>query len=148
MRRLAVLVLALTLPAAAQSAPPDALFKDFGLLGSWAVDCAEAASPTNPHVRITTPAPGVVLEDHDLGASYALNRYSMLSAARAGSDELSVETIFQPGTSVEERQKLVFQVHDGERRTMFNQPDNGAVRVQDGIVLGRGTKTPVLKKCE
>ena len=49
---------------------------------------------------------------------------------------LSVEVIFQPGTEAEERQKLVFLVRDGTRRTMFNQPDGGAVRVKDGIALG------------
>jgi hypothetical protein len=148
MRRVAVLVFALTMPATAHAAAPDTLFQDFGLFGAWAVDCNQPASPANPHVSITTPAPGVVLEDHDLGASFALNRYSMLSAERAGGDELAVETIFQPGTNVEERQKLTFQVRDGTRRTIFNQPDNGAVRVQDGIVVGRGSKTPMLKKCE
>ena len=45
--------------------------------------------------------------------------------------------IFQPGTEVEERQKLVFRVRDNTRRTMFNQPADGPVRVKDGIVLAR-----------
>ena len=130
------------------AAPPDALFHDFALFGTWAGDCKAPASPGNPHVSITTPAPGVVLENHDLGPSYAVNRYSMVSAERVSADELSVETIFQPGTEVEERQKLVFLVRDNTRRTMFNQPANGAVRVKDGIVLARNTQTPVLNKCE
>ena len=88
------------------------------------------------------------MESHDLGPDYTVNRYSMLSAERLSADELSVEVIFQPGTEAEERQKLVFLVRKDTRRTMFNQPDGGAVRVKDGIVLARGTKTPVLKKCE
>lgn len=132
----------------ARAAPADTLFQEFGLFGTWAPDCMAPAAPDNPHVSITTPAPGVALEDHDLGPNYAVNRYSMLSAERISADELSVETIFQPGTEVEERQKLVFLVRDGTRRTLFNQPDNGAVRVKDGTVLARGSVTPVLKKCE
>ena len=56
--------------------------------------------------------------------------------------------IFQPGAQGEERQKLVFLIRNGTRRTMFNQPDGGAVRVKDGIALAHGIKTPVLKKCE
>jgi hypothetical protein len=72
----------------------------------------------------------------------------MLSAVRISADELSVETIFQPGTEVEERQKLVFRVRDNTRRTMFNQPADGAVRVKDGIMLARNAQTPVLNKCE
>jgi hypothetical protein len=149
-RFVAVLVVIASTAAfqAAHATPVDTLFQDFGLFGSWALDCKAPAAPNNPHVSITTPSPGVVLEDHDLGPDYAVNRYSMLSAERAAPDELSVETIFQPGTTVEERQKLVFRVRDKTRRTVFNQPDNGPVRVKDGIVVGLGTKTPVLKKCD
>jgi hypothetical protein len=49
---------------------------------------------------------------------------------------------------VEERQKLVFLVRDNTRRTMFNEGDGGTVRVKDGIALARGSKTPLLRKCE
>ena len=131
-----------------QAEPVDALFQQFGLFGDWAVDCKQPASPANPHVSVTTPSPGLVLENHDLGPNYAVNSYSMLSAERLSAEQLSVEAIFQPGTEAEERQKLVFLVRKNTRRTMFNQPEDGAVRVKDGIVLAFGTKTPVLEKCE
>lgn len=149
-RLLAVFLVAGATAASApvRAAEADALFQDFALFGTWATDCKAPASPGNPHVSIRTPAPGVVLEEHDLGPGYAHNRYSMLSAERLSAQELSVETIFQPGSEVEERQKLVFLAHDGTRRTMFNQPDNGPVRVKDGLVLARNTPTPVLHKCE
>jgi hypothetical protein len=61
---------------------------------------------------------------------------------------LSVNVIFQPGTEVEERQKLVFAVRGNTRRTLFNQTNGGAVRVKDGIALARGSKTPLLQKCD
>ena len=41
------------------------------------------ATPSNPHVSITTPSAGLVLEDHDLGPDFSVNRYSMLSAETA-----------------------------------------------------------------
>jgi hypothetical protein len=150
MRIAAVMVLAAAsaMPAAAQTAPVDALFQQFGLLGTWAADCAQPASPANPRVSISTPSPGLVMESHDLGPDYAINRYSMLSAERLSAEQLAVEVIFQPGTDAEERQKLTFLVRKGTRRTLFNQPDGGAVRVKDGIALAHGSKTPVLKKCE
>jgi hypothetical protein len=150
MRIVAVFVLAAAtaMAVAAQAASIDALFQQFGLFGTWASDCAQAASPANPHVSITTPSAGLVLEDHDLGRDYAINHYSMLSAERLSGERLSVAVIFQPGTEAEERQKLVFLVRDRTRRTMFNQPDGGAARVKDGIALAHGSKTPVLRKCE
>jgi hypothetical protein len=150
MRIVAVTVLALTtaIPAAAKAASVDELFVQFGLFGTWASDCAQAASPANPHVSITTPSAGLVLEDHDLGHDYTINRYRIVSAERLSGERLSVQVILQPGTAAEERQKLVFLVRERTRRTMFNQPAGGAARVKDGIVVGRGNKTPVLHKCE
>ena len=150
MRIVAVIVLtaATAMSAAAEAASIDVLFQQFGLCGTWALDCGQAASPANPHVSITTPSAGLVQEEHDLGHDYAVNHYSMLAAERLSVERLSVQVIFQPGTEAEERQKLVFLVRDRTRRTMFNQPEGGAVRVKDGIALAHGSKTPVLRKCE
>jgi hypothetical protein len=126
----------------------DELFQQFGLFGTWAADCSKPATPSNPRVSITTPSAGLVLEDHNLGPDFSVNRYSVLSAERVSASSISVEVIFQPGTELEQRQKLVFSVHDNTRRTMFNQADGGTVRVKDGVALARGTKTPVLRRCE
>jgi hypothetical protein len=150
MRIAAVIVLAVltAMPVTADAPSVEDLFQQFGLFGNWASDCNQPATPTNPHVSITTPSPGLVLEDHDLGPDYAVNRYSVLSAARISDTRLSVNVIFQPGSAIEERQTLEFLVRDGTRRTMFNQPDGGAVRVKDGIALAHNSKTPVLNKCQ
>ena len=156
MRIAAVLVLAFVtaipstvLPAAADSGPPvEQLFQQFGLFGTWATNCQGPAAPANPRVTISMPTAGLVLEEHDLGADFALNRYSVLAAQRIAAERLSVNVIFQPGTAGEERQRLEFLVHAGTRRTMFNQPDGGPVRVKGGIVLARGSKAPLLRKCE
>lgn len=135
------------LPAAA--APTvERLFRDFDLFGTWAIECSQPSSGANPHVTITAPGPGQVLEEHDLGGEFAVNRYSVLAASRLSGNRLSIEVMFQPGTADEQRQKLILRIRRGTRRTMFNQPEDGDVRVKDGIALGRGLKTPVLRKCE
>jgi hypothetical protein len=140
--------LLLATSAAAEPAAED-VFRSFDLIGDWAPDCNEPASPANPHVAISVPSPGLVLEEHNLGDEYAVNRYSVLSAAKLSPERLSVEVIFGPGTGKEQKQKLVLQVRKGTRRTMFNQPEGGEVRVKDGMALARrGTKTPLLKKCD
>lgn len=135
------------MPAAA-AASVEELFQQFGLFGNWAGDCAQPAAPGNPHVSISMPTAGLVLEEHDLGSDFAVNRYSVLSADRVAAERLAVEVIFQPGAEGEERQKLVFLIRHDTRRTMFNQPDGGPVRVKDGIALAHHTKTPLLRKCE
>ncbi len=123
------------------------LFRQFDLLGNWAIDCGVPAAPANPHVRILIASPGTVQEEHDLGGEFAVNRYSILAASRLSPERLSVEVNFQPGGAEEQRQKLVLLIRKATRRTMFNQPDGGEVRVKDGVALAHGVKTPVLRKC-
>jgi len=142
-------VVATVLPAAAsEGPPPEVLFQQFGLFGTWASDCDAAASPANPRVKISQPSPGLILEDQHLGPDYAVNRYSVLSAERLSGTRLSVVVLFNPGTENQERQHLIFAIRDHTRRTMFNQVDGGPVRVKDGITLPGGTRTPLLHKCE
>jgi hypothetical protein len=149
MRSLAVILLAAAIMAgAAEAASVGDLFREFGLFGTWARDCKAQPSPDNPFVRISEPTPGLVLERHDLGAPYAKNQYSVLTAEKVSATELAVQVIFQPGSEGEEHQKLIFRVRGNTRRTLFNQPVGGAVRVRGGIALARGVKTPLLRKCE
>lgn len=149
MRLSAVLALCVcfAMPSSAKSESVENLFNQFNLFGNWATNCNTPPTPVNPHVSITMPSAGLVLEDHNLGPNYTVNRYSVLSAEKVSPTNLSVSVIFQPGTEVEERQKLIFAVREKTRRTMFNQTDGGAVRVRDGIALARGSKTPLLHKC-
>jgi len=149
MRLAAALVFAVaTSAAAAPAASTEELFNQFGLFGTWAVNCKQAASPDNPHVNITTPSPGLILEDHDLGEGNAVNRYSILSAEKLSDTRLAVQVIFQPGKDTEERQRLIWAVHDATLRTLFNQPQDGPVRVKDGVAVAYGVATPLLRKCE
>jgi hypothetical protein len=150
MRLVAVIGVAVlvALPEIANAASVEEVFQEFGLLGTWAADCSGPATPGNPHVSITVPSAGLVLEDHDLGPDFAVNRYSVLSAEPVSQTSVSVQVIFQPGTMVEERQKLIFSVNNKTRRTIFNQSDAGAIRVKDGVAIARGSKTPLLRKCD
>ena len=143
-----VFVVSFTISTKADVASVEEMFQQFGLFGHWATDCNKPPTPGNPHVSITTPNAGLVLEDHNLGPDFAVNRYSVLSAERTSPTSLSVDVIFQPGTELEDRQKLIFSVRNNTRRTIFNQTSGGAVRVKDGIALAHGTKTPLLQRCE
>ncbi len=135
--------------APATSAKVEEVFARFGLFGTWARACKDKATPANPHVAITTKSsPGLVVEDQDLGAGYAVNRYNVVAAQALSQTRLAVEAIFQPGTPDEEHQWLIYEVRGDTRRTLFNRADNGAVRVKDGMVLAAHRRTPVLHKCE
>lgn len=142
---------AVSLPPAAgvtSGPPPKQVFQEFGLFGTWASDCSAKPSPDNPYVTISQPAPGIILEDNDIGPDNVVNRYSILSAEKLSGTKVSVKVIFQPGRENEERQTLIWAVHDGTLRTLFNQPQDGPVRVKNGVAVGFGIKTPLLRKCK
>ncbi len=149
MRLVSVLAfLLLSLPAAAQDKPSVAgLFKEYGLIGEWAIDCKANASPSNPHVEVSTDDAGNVVERHDLGPDYRVNAYRMLAAHRVSPTRVSVEALFEPGDDTKQRQDLTFSVRDGTRQTVFTKIENGPVRVKDGVAVGYGVKTPRLRKC-
>jgi hypothetical protein len=149
MRWVAVLVFAAAISAPAEAAlSTEELFNSLGLFGTWAVDCKREAGSDNPHVSVTMPGPGLILEDHDLGTDNSVNRYSILSAEKLSDTRIAVQVIFQPGKEAEERQRLVLAVRDGTRRTLFTQPQDGPVRVKEGVVAAYGLATPLLRKCE
>lgn len=150
MRAVAVVAFLLAMTLATAAAPPTTadLFREFGLFGTWAVDCSRPASPQNPYVSDILEDDGAVVEQHHLGPAYAVNHYRVLSAKGLSTTEVALEVMFQPGSETAQQQTLVMRVSNGRRRTLFNQPEGGAVRVKDGIVLSVGVKTPTLTKCE
>lgn len=129
------------------SANVEQVFRRYGLFGTWARHCKGKPTPANPHVNISNPGSGLVVEEHDLGSGYAVNRYSVVAAEALSPTRLSLEVVFQPGKPDEERQWLTYEVRGGTRRTLYNRTAGGAVRVKDGIALAAGTRTPVLRKC-
>ena len=141
-------LLVAALPTACGSPEPEQLFKQFGLFGTWAVDCAQPAAPGNPHVTVRQPSPSEILEEHHLGDDHPVNRYSVLKAEKLSDTRLQVTALLHPGTDNEERQTLVFRVRDHTRRTVSNRPEGGPLRVKDGMVVGSELETPVLHKCE
>jgi hypothetical protein len=149
MRAVVVVVLLLSMTLAAAAAPPTPVevLQEFGLFGTWAVNCGQPASPENPYVSDIVENDGAVVEEHHLGPDYAVNRYRVTSAQRLSATQLALEVIFQPGSEAAQQQKLVMHVRDGRRRTLFNQPEGGDVRVRNGIALAAGVKTPTLRKC-
>lgn len=127
------------------------VFRDFNLLGTWAVACDKPASPMNPNVNVTAPGGGLIVESHDVGPDFAPNLYHVVAAARAGRHDVEARALFRPGTEGEETQTLVLRVSKDRqgtdtRRTMFNRGEDG-VRVKNGVAVRSGAKTAVLRRC-
>jgi hypothetical protein len=154
MRKAVIVVLAglaanCAILSAATAAPSaEAVFRQFDLFGRFAAHCDEPATPDNPHVSISAPGNGAVLEEQNVGSDFAINRYRIVTATRLSPTRLAVTAIFQAGAQDPERQRLEYLVAKDTRRTMFNQPEGGEVRVKNGVAISAGLATPILRKCE
>ncbi|MFA6266934.1 MAG: hypothetical protein WC670_14615 [Pseudolabrys sp.] len=137
-----------TLKAPEFTAEP--VFRVFNLLGNWAFACDQAASPRNPHVSVTAPGGGLIVESHDVGPQFAANLYHFIAARRLDKDSLEASVLFRPGAEGEEAQTIIMRIGKAKgvatRRTIYNRGDDG-VRVKNGVALSSGLKTPVLKRC-
>ncbi|RDV05584.1 hypothetical protein DXH78_13980 [Undibacter mobilis] len=126
------------------------VFRDLNLLGNWAVDCDRPASPANPHVNVSAPGAGLIVEHHDVGADFAPNLYHVVAARRVDKRDVEVRALFRPGTESEDAQILVLRIGKAKgadtRRTMFNRGEDG-VRVKNGVAVRSGAKTAVLRRC-
>jgi hypothetical protein len=154
MRKAAFVVLAglaancAALPAATAAPSAETVFRQFDLFGRFAAHCEEPATPDNPHVSINAPGNGLVLEEQNVGSEFAINRYRVVTATRLSPTRLAVTVIFQAGAQDQERQRLEYLVRKDTRRTMFNRPEGGEVRVKNGVAIAAGLATPVLRRCE
>lgn len=148
MWRAAAILIATIIAQAAVAETAEDLFSQFDLYGTWALQCGKPASPANPHVRVASISAGVLTEEHDIGPQYQVNSYLIATAERLDATRLSVHALFRPGQAAEDGQRIVWQIVDGTRRTIFNQSDSGKILVKDGVALANGARTPLLHKCK
>ncbi len=144
-------VIAFAAWAAAAAAKPSSVASVFGeldLFGLWASNCAAPATPDDPHVTISMPEPGVVIESHDFGAGYEMNRYGIVAARRLSGHRLALDVLFEQAGAEPDRELIVMEVNGHTRRTMLTKPEGKAPLVLDGIAVATGRQTPQLKKCD
>lgn len=144
---LATVVMPFATEAGVPERPAVDVFRDFGLFGTWAVVCGQPPSVNNPSVTVTLSDRDAVVEDHVLGGAGMSNHYRILSARPMSDTRVAVQVILNPGGEFEEQQNLIMVVRGHTRRTVFNQAKDGEVHVKDGVALGFGIKTPLLRKC-
>ena len=132
----------------AAASPAQRIYRAFGLFGTWAPNCAEPASPDNPHVEVVSGDKGLVLEQDDFGTGYEVNRYLIVAARRMNNREVAVDALFAQGSAEPRRQLIVMRVERGTRRTMFTGTGDGPPLVKDGVAVANGKPTPQLNKCD
>jgi hypothetical protein len=84
-------ILLLTSIAHAQSAATEV--QDFGLVGTWAVECKDLPSPQNEHASFSVNPSGGVQLRNDFGRDYDEMVYRIISARRIAPDRVELRQV-------------------------------------------------------
>jgi len=132
--------------AASSSAPVSVqqAAQTFGLIGTWAADCTQPASPDDEHATYAIESDGTVSLVYDNGPDIVPNRYAWNQGMIIDQDKLQLDGIFYGDKLA---QHTVMQKNDqGQIRVFGNVDGSGKVLVQNGAFPSGGSP-PWENKC-
>lgn len=147
MRRARLLLLLLSMAAASPAADAQSLegtLREFGLLGTWAPDCAEAPSPLHPHALYSTEPSGQASMSYESGSRAPRSTYAILSAERVADDKLLLREEWLHDHS---RLEITLRRFRGKMKVWLSRGADGKVLVRDGTVLATGYVSPWMTHC-
>ena len=143
MRRLALVALALLVaPGLARAETDSDTLAQFGLIGSWALDCHAPASLANPFETLVPSKTGEAARRLSTG-NPALDRVEPIhDVILITADRLRLS---YPQNSI--TVTVVFLKENGRIRVLESTTSNGLTVVSGGIVQRNGQQTAWLEKC-
>lgn len=137
---LAVAALLMAAPAAAQ--PDSEAIAKFGLEGHWAISCAAAPAPTNPHVRVATSPQAQPTRELMTGNAATDNVLPLTNARLIGENQLTFQEIL-------DGKLLTFLVlRDGDRYRIDELvTDDGKALVTHAVQNWDGKDSPWYQRC-
>lgn len=122
-----------------------ATVEQWGLLGSWAVDCA--ARPDRDKGALLTyeiRKDGRVMYRRDFGE--AKDENEVVSATVGAEDLLNVMVYFPSLHQTREFGLLLAK--DGSLRAIYNRSERGEYTIRDGKYVATGAPTPAQRRCD
>jgi hypothetical protein len=129
------------LPGLANAQSTASALADFGLLGTWAGECRESASPTNNHATYAGTSSGGVQLRYQAGEGYEDSVYDIVEAKRLAPDRLSMRQVLMGNESV--TLDIVLLKENDRIRIWSSVFPDGTSLVEDGILqsfVGRETR--------
>jgi hypothetical protein len=140
---LAVLLLTAA-PGVADESPVPGTLQKFGVLGTWAIDCGQPASPENEYSIYAVSPSGEATLAYARGAPYRDIVYQVRTAAPMGDARLALRVLGLPGRfSVD----LVLVKEGDTIRVWSSHTPDGRMLVMDGVITGNGKQSPRFKRC-
>ena len=142
----ALQLILLTSFANAQSST--AAVKEFGLFGTWALDCGQPPGPANAYVNFTLTSEGTVELRDSFGPDYDEMVYRVVEARRVGAFRLAMRQVL----ATDERIVLeteTLRTRDRIRNWSSRFSDGSGTLVEDGrMPADEGHETAWMARCD
>jgi hypothetical protein len=133
----------LTTRGAAFAQTPAETAAEWGLLGTWRLDCSQPASPTDPDLTYVARN-GALFHDRNFGSTKDSN--PVLSATTTASGGIEILVKFDPPGRT--RQWTSIKRADGRLRTVSNRNvDTDEYSIRDGKFVANGQDAPWQTHC-
>jgi hypothetical protein len=131
-------------PVLADEGPVPSALRQFGLLGTWAIDCARPASADDEYSVYAVSASGEATLSYRRGEPYRDIVYLIRKAEPVASDRLSLQVLHMPERVAVD---LVLLKEAGSLRVWSSHTPDGRMLVMGGVITGNGKDSPRFKRC-
>jgi hypothetical protein len=124
---------------------------EFGLIGTWAADCAQPASSGNYLTVYAIKPSGEVARTYYDKPGHIFNNYKITSAKRQAPDMLSYEQVWDfegsPANVAGNRVQVLLNMADNKYQIVSSQGSDGSFFVKDRKFPGSGNESPWQFQC-
>jgi hypothetical protein len=124
---------------------------EFGLIGTWATDCAKPASAGNFLTVYAIKPSGEVSRTYYDQPSHTYNNYKITNAKRQAPDMLSYEQVWDfegsPANIAGDRVRVLLNMADGKFQIVSSQGSDGSFFVKDRKFPGSADESPWQFQC-
>jgi hypothetical protein len=125
---------------------------EFGLIGTWATDCAQPASTNNYHTIYAIKPSGEVSRTYYDAPGHVLSNYKITSAKRQARDMLSYEQVWDfegsPANIAGNRMQVLLNMVDNKIQVVSSKGSDGSFFVKDRKFPNSGDETPWQFRCQ
>ena len=124
---------------------------EFGLIGTWATDCAQPPSTSNYLTIYAIKPSGEVSRRYYDAPGHVLNIYKITDAKRQARDLLSYEQVWDfdgsPANIAGDRVRVLLNMTDGKFQIVSSQGSDGSFFVKDRKFPGSADESPWQSRC-
>ena len=124
---------------------------EFGLIGTWATDCAQPASTGNFLTVYAIKPSGEVSRTYYDQPGHVYNTYKITNAKRQAPDMLSYEQVWDfegsPANIAGDRVRVLLNMVDGKFQIVSSQGSDGSFFVKDRKYPGSGDESLWQSRC-